>query len=159
MKQGWCGSSGQRDIVSRPAVCDYLRRRLALFVMMAITVGVGAGCVRRTMTITTDPQGANVYLNDREVGTSPVTLGFTWYGDYDIILRKDGYDTLKTNHRLEAPWYELPPLDLIAEAFIPTTIEDHHEIHFSLTPAEPVDHETLLERATEFRERALFEEE
>ncbi len=122
----------------------------------ALMVPAWTGCVRRNLTIRTDPQEARVYLNDRMVGTSPVTVGFTWYGDYDVVLRKEGYETLKTNFRVQAPWYQLPPFDFVAETMVPGTIEDNHEASFTLTPAEPVDHEALVETAAAFREEAIF---
>src|SRR3990172_12037515 len=57
-----------------------------------VIVGTGlamillAGCVERRLTINTDPQGAKVVLNDQEIGTSPVTVPFHWYGDYWVRL-------------------------------------------------------------------------
>jgi len=115
-----------------------------------------AGCVRRTVTINTDPQGATVVLNDQQVGTSPVTVDFTWYGDYDIIARKEGYETLNTHQRLQTPWYELPGLDFISELLVPFTIHDRQEISLTLQTAKPVNEEVLLRDAVEFRERTLF---
>jgi hypothetical protein len=122
-------------------------------------VVVAAGCMRRTITITTDPQGASVVLNDEQVGTSPVTVPFTWYGDYDVIIRKEGYETLSTHAVIERPWYQYPPIDLVAEAFIPTTIEDRHALHYDLAPSEPIDRAALLDRAEEMRDEALFAED
>jgi predicted ATPase len=72
-----------------------------------------AGCVERELTITSQPEGALVYVSDVEVGRTPVTIPFTWYQNYDVILRMDGYQTLKTHARLTPPWYEVPPLDLL----------------------------------------------
>jgi len=59
------------------------------------------GCVERRLTINTEPQGALVILNDEEIGESPVTVNFNWYGDYWVRIRKEGYET-KTicSHRL-----------------------------------------------------------
>ena len=49
------------------------------------------GCVERELTITTKPQGALVVLNDEEIGTSPVTVPFNWYGDYRVRISKSGF--------------------------------------------------------------------
>mgnify|MGYP001201150726 CR=1 FL=1 len=122
----------------------------------AALVATGAGCVRRMVTINTDPQGATVLLNDQQVGTSPVTVDFLVYGDYDVVLRKDGYQTLKTHQRLNTPWYELPGLDFVSEVLVPFTIHDQQAMAFVLEPAQPIDKQTLLKDATEFRERTLF---
>ncbi|KKN43459.1 hypothetical protein LCGC14_0702840 [marine sediment metagenome] len=71
------------------------------------------------MRIRTDPAGALIFVNDEEIGLSPVTFAFLWYGDYDIIARKPGFKTLKTHYRVNPPWYQLPPFDLVAEVLIP----------------------------------------
>lgn len=121
-----------------------------------LVVLLSAGCVRRTMTINTDPQGATVTLNDEVVGTTPVDVDFTWYGDYDVIVRKEGYQTLRTHERLNAPWYQVPPIDLFAEALVPFTIHDRHAMQFSLEPAQEIDRAGLIQEATEFRDRTLY---
>jgi len=117
-----------------------------------------SGCVERIAKIQTEPPGALVIVNDEEVGVSPVKYHFLWYGDYDIILRKPGYQTLKTNYRLNPPWYQLPPIDLVAETMIPVMIRDEHVLPtFTLEPAEQPSVEEVVQRASELRERALFE--
>ncbi len=53
--------------------------------------GLGhAGCVERTITITSDPPYALVWLNDEEIGRTPVTVPFTFYGKYDVRLIHEG---------------------------------------------------------------------
>ena len=49
--------------------------------------------MERKMTIVTDPPGAKVTINGREVGFSPVNYSFIYYGKYRIMLQKDGYQT------------------------------------------------------------------
>ena len=132
--------------------------RLILLSSLILIAG-SAGCVRRMVTINTDPQGARVTLNDEEIGTSPVSVDFIWYGDYDVILHKSGYETLHTHHKLLAPWYQVPPIDFVAEALVPFTIHDRREMFFTLEPAKEINREQLLENAAGFRERTLFAEE
>ena len=115
-----------------------------------------AGCVRRTLMVRTEPEGARVFLNDHEVGTSPVSVDFTWYGDYDVIVRKDGYETLKTHHEIKPPWYQVPPVDFVAELLVPFEIHDEREASFTLRPMEKIDPETLLQDAVELREQAIY---
>jgi len=115
-----------------------------------------AGCVRRTLMVRTEPEGARVFLNDYEVGTSPVSVDFTWYGDYDVIVRKDGYETLKTHHEIKPPWYQVPPIDFVAEILVPFEIHDEREASFTLRPMAEVDPETLLQDAVELREQAIY---
>ena len=133
-----------------------LRNTYRFSLLATLLLITTTGCVRRTVTINTDPQGATVNLNDREIGTSPATVEFTWYGDYDVIVRKEGYETLRTHHRLDAPWYQLPIIDFISEALVPFTIHDRHEVAFSLEPRSETNEEQLLDAAAEFRERTLF---
>ena len=62
-----------------------------------------AGCVERKLTINTNPSGALVLLNDEEIGVSPATVSFNWYGDYNVTIRKHGYETLQTHRKLASP--------------------------------------------------------
>jgi hypothetical protein len=116
-----------------------------------------AGCVERTMTISTTPDGALVWLNDKEVGRTPVKVPFEWYGDYDVVIRKEGFQTLKTDWKLVAPWYQYPPIDFFAELLTPATIYDEHARHFDLDPVQPTSKEELVARALEFRSEATGE--
>jgi hypothetical protein len=118
------------------------------------------GCVERIAKIETRPPGALVIVNDEEVGVSPVKFAFTWYGDYDVILRKPGYETLKTHYRVDAPWYQWPPLDVVSETLIPVMIRDEHTLPpFELQPTQTPTVEEVVQRATELRDQALFEGE
>ena len=85
------------------------RRLLASALLLTLTAQFG--CVRRTVTIHSEPAGALVWLNDEEVGRTPVTTDFLWYGDYDVVVRKDGYQTLVTHAVIPQPWYQWPVLD------------------------------------------------
>jgi len=150
-------SAGLRLPSTADITTAHARRRVAIGLLaVALSGPLLSGCVRRTVTIKTDPQGAQIHLNDQLVGTSPVTTDFTWYGDYDVIVRKDGYETLRTNHKLQTPWYELPGLDIISEALVPWTIHDKQEMSFALAPAQPIDKDALLKQAVDLRERTLF---
>ena len=114
-------------------------------------------CVRRTITIQTEPQGALVFLNDEEIGASPVSTDFTWYGDYDVVLRKEGYDTLHTHLLVKAPWYQYPPIDFFFDVLWPIEIHDRRDAVFVLTPWNAPDHDEVVRRALALRDRALFE--
>ena len=99
-----------------------MQRLMAWGVMLVLAASLG-GCVRRTMTIRTEPvSGARVFLNDEEVGRSPVAVDFTWYGDYDVIIRHPDYETLKTHWRVREPWYQYPPFDFFSQIFSPLCV-------------------------------------
>jgi hypothetical protein len=113
---------------------------------------VGVGCVQRTLTVESDPPGALVMMNDQEIGRTPFTREFTWYGWYDIQLRKPGYETLSTRAKVIAPIWQWPPLDLFAE-LVPLHLKDKHHLTYTLKPAstQPVDPQEMLARAGEIR--------
>ena len=123
--------------------------------LACLAVAVSCGCVRRTLVITTEPPNAKVFLNDEEVGRSKVTTDFLWYGDYDVVIRKEGHKTLKTHWRVHAPWYQQVPFDFFAEVLWPGQLHDVHIRHFDLEPAETPTSEELIERAAALRERAM----
>lgn len=132
-------------------------KTIAGMTALAALMGASAGCVERIMKISSDPAGARVFVNDEEVGVTPVKLAFLWYGDYDIILRKPGYQTLKTHYRTPAPWYQVPPIDLVVETMIPGTLRDVHELPlYTLAPAETPPAEEVVQRAIEMRSQAIF---
>ena len=145
----------------RLSISDHslMRRRsrgnlLVACVVLVLTAGL-IGCVRRTMTITTEPPGAMVFLNDQEIGRSEVTTDFLWYGDYGVTLRKKGYETLKTHWEVKPPWYQYMPIDFFAEVLWPGHIHDTRDAHFVLQPKQLPTSEELVSRAAETRERAL----
>ena len=130
-------------------------KRISLL-LLGLTL-VLTGCVRRTMTINTEPQGAVIYLNDEEIGSSPVSVDFTWYGDYSVICRKEGYETLDTNFVVNAPWYQWPVIDFFADVVWPATIHDQREVSYALNVATEPEPEEVVERAEEMRREAVFE--
>lgn len=111
---------------------------------------LGAGCVRRQMTITSQPEGALVYLNGQEAGRTPLTRDFVWYGVYDVQLRKEGHETLKTRQKVIAPWWQWPPFDLVAELF---PAKDARTFAYTLTPAADtaIDLDAILARSAELQ--------
>ena len=124
--------------------------------MLAVALAGGlAGCVERTIKITSQPSGAVVYLNDEEVGRTPTEVSFKFYGDYGVILRKEGFETLQTHRQINAPWYQLPPFDIVADMLIPTTVYNRHSWSFDLQPQQLPPKQELLERAEGFRAEAL----
>lgn len=112
------------------------------------------GCVRRTITITTEPPHALVFLNDQEIGRSEVSTDFLWYGDYDVVIRKEGYKTLKTHWEVKPPWYQRIPLDFFSEVLWPGHLVDAHCQHFELEAQKLPTPEDMTERAIETRRRA-----
>lgn len=104
------------------------------------------------MTITSEPSGAIVRVSDVEVGRTPVTIPFTWYGDYEITLeREGGYQPIRTHANINMPAYEYPPIDLMSE-LAPWTYTDHRYLHYRLQKAEEPTDQELIDRALRFRQ-------
>ncbi len=108
--------------------------------------------MERNLTINTNPQGALVVLNDEEIGASPVTVSFEWYGDYDVRISKEGYETLKTHRNLKAPWYDNFPFDFFAW-LNPERIVDEYEWTFELAPKKEISREELIQNAEELKKQ------
>lgn len=126
------------------------RRFIQGVALVLLAGGMLAGCVQRKMTITSDPPGALVWLNGKEMGRTPLTRDFIQYGTYDVQLRKEGYETLNKPTRVIAPWWQWFPIDFVAE-LMPFRPTDHQHLHFSMTPRQEADSQTLLEHADQMR--------
>lgn len=111
------------------------------------------GCVERKLTINTQPQEALIVLNDEEIGTSPVTVNFNWYGDYCVRISKEGYETLNTHRELKGPWYDDFPFDFFAQIVNPDRIVDSYEWTFELSPKRQVSREELINNAQEMKKQ------
>jgi len=121
-------------------------------VCLIVTLFLG-GCVERKLTINTEPQGAVVVLNDEEIGTSPVTTSFNWYGDYNVRISKEGFETLKTHRKLKGPWYDKFPFDFFAQLIYPGKIVDSYEWTFELAPKREIPREELIRNALELKKQ------
>ncbi|MEM6314884.1 MAG: PEGA domain-containing protein [Planctomycetota bacterium] len=120
-------------------------------VLLMLLIVVGCGGVQRTLTVTSEPSGALVYLNGEEAGRTPMTRDFVHYGKFDVAVRKDGFETNKQDKWLVAPWWQWVPFDLAAE-LSPVRLVDRKTVHFKLEPsADTGGTSALLERADETR--------
>jgi hypothetical protein len=124
----------QRSLLARSIFC----------LVACLAVG---GCVERRLTINTEPQGALVVLNDEEIGESPTSVSFQWYGDYNVRISKAGYETLKTHRELKGPWYDEFPFDFFAQIVNPDRIVDSYEWTFELSPKRQISREELIRKA------------
>jgi len=120
-------------------------------VVLCLAAVLLTGCVERRLTIHTEPQGAIVTLNDQEIGVSPVTVPFNWYGDYWVRISKDGYETLNTHRKLKAPLHDYPPFDFFAEILYPGRIVNTYEWTFDLAIKEYPTRDELIEQGQSLR--------
>lgn len=110
---------------------------------------MSTGCVRRTISIVTEPPGALVWLNDREVGRTPIEVEFLYYGTYDVRIVKDGYEPLITSGKADAPLWDIVGIDLAAE-LLPLDLHSRVEWTYQLEPL-TYDESGLIQRARDLR--------
>ncbi len=110
------------------------------------------GCISRSMTIKSEPEGARAYLDGKYIGETPVTVKFKDYGTRGIRLEKEGMQTLRKRIRVAAPWYQRFPFDLLSETVLTHNFEDEREFSFSLATPEQ-EKKDLLRRANKERKR------
>ncbi len=111
--------------------------------------------MHRRLTIRTDPPGALVLVDGDEVGYSPTSFDYTYYGTREVTIMKDGYKTLTTPVKLSTPWYQLFPLEFVTDNFALTKINDRREITYALAPEQLEPAEFLEDRANALRSDAL----
>ena len=130
------------------------RKPLLLVLLCALALFSSTGCVRRRMTIRTNPPGAQVFVDDQEVGTTPCSTGYVYYGTRKVTVIKDGYKTETLYHKFSSPWYQIPPLDFITENLYPREIRDERIVDVTLAPQEVVPEAALRSRAEGLRRDA-----
>ena len=121
---------------------------LCLFALMAVA---SSGCVRRRMTVRTNPPGATVSVDNQVIGTTPAASSFVYYGTREFRIEKDGYRTETIRRRLNPPWYEFPGLDFVSETLWPGEIRDERIIDVELVPKTLEPTENVVQRADSLR--------
>ncbi len=127
--------------------------RLGILVI-ALSCLLSSGCVRRRMTVRSNPGGARGYIDDRQIGVTPFSTEFTYYGTRKIHLERDGMKSVTVERTFYAPWYQWPVIDFFAENLWPWEIRDEREVVIQMEPLAPVDPQELLSRAGRMREES-----
>ncbi|MCP4711047.1 MAG: PEGA domain-containing protein [Planctomycetes bacterium] len=127
-----------------------MNRSILVIVLLCVSL---TGCVERMISVKTTPPGAIIWLNGEEIGAAPVTISFLWYGQYEVEIRHDGYQTLKTTRNAQAPIYQWPIIDFFTECLLPFQFTDHHQWDYELTPQTIADPNALLDRAQSLRQQ------
>jgi hypothetical protein len=129
-------------------------KHFILATCLAVMCLLSPGCVRRRLTVRSNPPGAQVFVDNQEIGTTPCSASFVYYGTRTITVMKDGYRTEKIYQKLNPPWYEIPPLDFISENLIPRETRDDRIVDVQLMAEEIVPQQQLLDRAQTLRDAA-----
>jgi PEGA domain len=127
------------------------RRQVALLIGFAAALAGLSGCVERRYTIRTDPPGALAIVNGEEIGPTPVSRPFTYYGDRKITLMLDGYNTKTVIQPIVEPWWDNLITEFFVENMIPYTFRDERDYTFPLETATVPETTGLVARAEALR--------
>lgn len=106
--------------------------------LVAILVFFLTGCVERVMIIRTNPADSSVFIDGNLVGKTPpdgnkpLETKFTWYGNVNMIVEKPGYKTIETVQSVPIPWFQIFPLSILVDVFLPFNVRDNREFNFKL---------------------------
>src|SRR5262245_15446922 len=128
-------------------------RLLAGSVLISLCTFAG-GCVRRRMTVRTNPAGAKVFVDDQEIGVTPCSASYVYYGTRKITVMKEGFRTETLYQKFYPPWYEIPPLDFVSENLVPREVRDERMVDVELVPDQLVPPQKLIDRAQSLRDGA-----
>jgi hypothetical protein len=123
------------------------RRRHWPALALAVACLLATGCVERRYTIRTEPPGALVVVNGEEIGPSPVSRSFTFYGAREITLMQDGYQTQTLIQPIKAPWWDNLLTEFFTENLIPVTFRDERDFTYRMAPVTTPATGDLLDRA------------
>jgi hypothetical protein len=127
--------------------------RLSLLFAVSMTLCF-SGCVRRRMTVRTNPPGATVSIDNQVIGTSPAASPFVYYGTREFRIEKDGYRTETIRRRINPPWYQMPGIDFVAETLWPGELRDERIIDVELVPLVRESQEDVVQRADALRNQS-----
>ena len=122
-----------------------------LLIVLIIVPMLCCGCVQRRMIIRSIPEGAFVMVDGQSVGSTPLSVPYTYYGTRDIKLERDGYKTINVQQRFDPQWYQTFPVSLLSENFAGREIRDERVLDFTMEPKSQVQEDRLLERANDLR--------
>ena len=128
--------------------------RVAVALMLLAGLSLLPGCVERRYTIRTDPPGAIVIVNGEAIGPSPASKNFVFYGDREITLMLDGYETKTVMQPIKAPWWDNLLTEFFSENLVPVSLRDEREFKYQLTPAQSPPLGELRDRAEALRSEA-----
>ena len=112
------------------------------------------GCVRRRMTVRTNPPGAMVSVDNQVIGASPASTPFVYYGTRELRIEADGYRTETIRRRFDPPWYQWPGIDFIAETLWPGEVRDERIVDVTLVPKTLPASDEVIARADSLRQQS-----
>ena len=112
------------------------------------------GCVHRRVTIYSDPPGALAKVDGKVIGYTPASYDYTWYGEREVELLRDGYETQKQLIRFGAPWYQRFPLEFLSDNLAGTHLQDHRQVRIGMQPRRRDSSTDVLQRGRSLQSEA-----
>ena len=131
-----------------------MRKEVYLVIVILLIAPALCGCVRRKMTVISNPPGAAVYLDGKDIGRTPLSTNFDYYGKREFRIVKQGYETQTELKSVRAPWYQWIGFDFASEVLLPGKLTDHKFYEFDLQPERATLGSEIVVRAEDFRKTA-----
>ncbi len=128
-------------------------RWIAILILLSACTQIG--CVHRRFTVHSNPPGALLRVDGSDVGYTPASVDFTWYGTREVQLLKDGYETQTQMVSISAPWYQRFPLDFFSDNLLGTHVSDHRQFSFQMQPRRTDVTTDVIQRGRSLRSEAL----
>ena len=126
-------------------------------ILVSLAALTQSGCVSRRLLVHSNPSGAMVLMEGREVGLTPTGVDFTHYGTRELTLIKDGYETKTQLVPVRAPWYQWPVVEFFSDNLLPGRVTDRRSVQFDLEPKRMVPNQELLNRGQALRNEAQLD--
>lgn len=114
------------------------------------------GCVHRRVTIHSSPPGALAKVDGKVIGYTPASFDYTWYGEREVEVLRDGYETKRQLIKFGAPWYQHFPFEFFSDNFAGKHISDHRQIRIQMQPRRRDSSMDVLDRARSLRNEANY---
>jgi hypothetical protein len=111
--------------------------------------------VHRRLTVNSNPPGALVRVDGKDIGYTPASIDFTWYGTREVQLLKDGYETQTQLVDVNPPWYQRFPLDFFSDNLLGKHINDRRQVSFQMQPKRMDVSSDVVSRGRSLRSEAL----
>lgn len=122
-------------------------------VLVAAVASAGCGGVNRRFVIESNVPNAQVYIDNRPIGSAPAHAPFEYYGYYTVTLVHPGYETYSKRIRVAPKWYGYPPFDFLVEVLWPFRVEDTRRFYIELREAQQTRVDDLINSADSLRQR------
>ena len=125
--------------------------RMKLLFLLACLALLTCNCTQRRIIIATEPPGAAVTVDGEDKGLTPTSFQFSFYGGREIVLEKEGYQTYKSIIPVNAPVFQIFPLDLMM-LLVPYPFIDTRTFYFILEKQGKTDIKKCIERMEKLKE-------